>query len=64
MLLRDIAHRAKYHQLDKIDLVFVPIFIANEHERSGRWNRPNQRGPRSMGWRTTAQNLNLNRNRN
>ena len=28
---------------------------------SARWNRPNQRGPEEMGWRTTAQNLNLNR---
>ena len=31
------------------------------HERFGRWNRPNQAGPEEMGWRTTAQNLNLNR---
>mgnify|MGYP003694272171 CR=1 FL=1 len=29
--------------------------------RSARWNRPNQRGPEEMGWRTTAQNFNLNR---
>ena len=28
---------------------------------SGAWNRPNQRGPEQMGWRTTAQNYNLNR---
>ena len=25
------------------------------------WNRPNQVGPQEMGWRTTAQNFNLNR---
>src|SRR5262249_23989262 len=31
------------------------------HERTGRWNRPNQIGPEETGWRTTAQNLNLNR---
>jgi murein tripeptide amidase MpaA len=61
MLLRDIAHRGKDGLLDKADLVFVPIFNADGHERSSPWNRPNQRGPRSMGWRTTAQNLNLNR---
>ncbi|PKP88946.1 MAG: carboxypeptidase [Alphaproteobacteria bacterium HGW-Alphaproteobacteria-17] len=61
MLLRDIAHRGKHRLLDQADLVFVPIFNADGHERSGPWNRPNQRGPRSMGWRTTAQNLNLNR---
>lgn len=61
MLLRDIAHRGKHRLLDHADLVFVPIFNADGHERSSPWNRPNQRGPRSMGWRTTAQNLNLNR---
>jgi len=61
MLLRDIAHRGKHGLLDKGDLVFVPIFNADGHERASPWNRPNQRGPRSMGWRTTAQNLNLNR---
>jgi hypothetical protein len=61
MLLRDIAHRGKDRLLDRVDLVFVPIFNADGHERSGPWNRPNQRGPKNMGWRTTAQNLNLNR---
>lgn len=61
MLLRDVALRGKHTLLDRADLVFVPIFNADGHERSSRWNRPNQRGPRSMGWRTTAQNLNLNR---
>ena len=61
MLLRDIALRGKDRLLDHADLVFVPIFNADGHERASPWNRPNQRGPRSMGWRTTAQNLNLNR---
>jgi murein tripeptide amidase MpaA len=42
-------------------LVFVPVFNVDGHERFGRWNRPNQVGPSEMGWRTTAQNLNLNR---
>jgi len=42
-------------------LVFVPVFNVDGHERFGAWNRPNQRGPEQMGWRTTAQNLNLNR---
>ena len=42
-------------------LVFVPVFNVDGHERFGRWNRPNQRGPEEMGWRTTAQNFNLNR---
>lgn len=61
MLLRDIALRGKHRLLDRANLVFVPIFNADGHERSSRWNRPNQRGPREQGWRTTAQNLNLNR---
>lgn len=42
-------------------LVFVPVFNIDGHERFGAWNRPNQRGPQQMGWRTTAQNFNLNR---
>jgi hypothetical protein len=42
-------------------LVFVPVFNVDGHERFGPWNRPNQRGPEQMGWRTTAQNFNLNR---
>jgi murein tripeptide amidase MpaA len=47
--------------LDKQVLLFVPVFNVDGHERFGRWNRPNQRGPVAMGWRTTAQNYNLNR---
>lgn len=42
-------------------LLFVPVFSVDGHERFKAWNRPNQRGPEEMGWRTTAQNLNLNR---
>jgi len=47
--------------LKKVTLVFVPVFSVDGHERFGAWNRPNQVGPREMGWRTTSQNLNLNR---
>ncbi|MDB5767718.1 MAG: hypothetical protein JWQ61_2532 [Collimonas fungivorans] len=47
--------------LNKQVLVFVPVFNIDGHERFGRWNRPNQRGPEEMGWRTTGQNFNLNR---
>jgi hypothetical protein len=47
--------------LEKQVLVFVPVFNVDGHERFGAWNRPNQRGPVEMGWRTTAQNHNLNR---
>jgi len=47
--------------LDRFTLLFVPVFNVDGHERFGAWNRPNQVGPQEMGWRTTAQNFNLNR---
>src|SRR3546814_9212396 len=37
--------------LDRQVLLFVPVFNVDGHERFGRWNRPNQRGPEEMGWR-------------
>lgn len=61
MLLRDIVKGDKDSLLDKANLLFVPIFSIDAHERSGEFNRVNQRGPVNMGWRTTANNLNLNR---
>lgn len=45
----------------QLRLVFVPVFNVDGHERFGAYHRPNQIGPLEMGWRTTAQNLNLNR---
>ncbi|MGW8390011.1 M14 family metallopeptidase [Pseudoduganella sp. HUAS MS19] len=47
--------------LDKQVVLFVPVFNVDGHERFGKNNRPNQRGPAEMGWRVTAQNYNLNR---
>ena len=47
--------------LERIAVLFVPAFNTDGHERVGRWNRPNQSGPLETGWRTTAQNINLNR---
>jgi len=47
--------------LKHIAVLFVPAFNADGHERVGRWNRPNQNGPEETGWRTTSQNVNLNR---
>jgi hypothetical protein len=47
--------------LERVAILFVPAFNVDGHERFGRWNRPNQNGPEETGWRTTAQNLNLNR---
>ncbi|WP_373290761.1 M14 family metallopeptidase [Shewanella gelidii] len=61
MLLRDIVFANKQHLLADANLLFVPIFSVDGHERSGQYNRVNQRGPENMGWRTTATNLNLNR---
>ncbi len=61
MLLRDIAFGGKKSLLDKVNFLFIPILSVDAHERSSPYNRPNQRGPQNMGWRTNAQNLNLNR---
>ncbi len=62
LLLRQILDgEAAPGVLDKLVLLFVPVFNVDGHERFGRWNRPNQRGPEEMGWRTTAQGYNLNR---
>ncbi len=61
MLLRDIVHGDKAALLDNVDLLFVPIFSVDGHERRSSFNRMNQRGPVVQGWRTTAQNINLNR---
>jgi len=47
--------------LDNVTILFIPIFNVDGHERFGPFNRINQNGPREMGWRTTANNLNLNR---
>lgn len=62
MLLRDIAFSKSCNALlDHVTILFVPIFNTDGHERFGPYNRINQNGPEEMGWRTTAQNLNLNR---
>ncbi len=47
--------------LSAVTAVFVPVFNIDGHERFGPNQRPNQRGPEQMGFRTSAQNLNLNR---
>ena len=61
LLLRDIAFGGKKELLNKVNLLFIPILNVDGHERSSPYNRPNQRGPQNMGWRTNAQNYNLNR---
>jgi len=62
MLIRDLVINNKFPGLlDSVVLLFIPIFNVDGHERFGPFNRINQNGPEEMGWRTTAQNLNLNR---
>lgn len=62
MLLRDLTVRGTQKELlDRVNLLFVPIFNVDGHERTSPFNRVNQRGPENMGWRTNARNLNLNR---
>ena len=56
-----LAHPVGADLLERIAILFVPAFNVDGHERFGPWNRPNQNGPEETGWRTTAQNLNLNR---
>ncbi len=62
MLLREIAITEALEDLaDEAVILFMPIFNLDGHERSGPFNRINQNGPEEMGWRVTANNLNLNR---
>ena len=62
LLLREIlVTKQKESLLDSLNIIVVPIFSVDGHERKSKYNRINQNGPEEMGWRTTAQNLNLNR---
>lgn len=62
MLLRDMTVRGtKRALLDRANFLFIPILSVDGHERFSRYSRINQRGPVESGWRTNAQNLNLNR---
>ncbi|NWF49473.1 MAG: M14 family metallopeptidase [Ignavibacteriaceae bacterium] len=62
ILLREILiEKTKEFYLNNIDIIVVPIFNVDGHERKSKYNRINQNGPEEMGWRTTAQNYNLNR---
>ena len=61
-LLRDLLQgKVGKGLLDKQVFLFVPVFNVDGHENFKAWNRPNQRGPAEMGFRVTAQRLNLNR---
>jgi murein tripeptide amidase MpaA len=62
MLLRDLTVGGKFpHALDHTILLYAPIFNVDGHENSNPYLRINQNGPAEMGFRATAQNLNLNR---
>jgi hypothetical protein len=47
--------------LAAVNLLFVPCINPDGHERFGPHNRPNQRGPEEMGFRTNGVRMNLNR---
>lgn len=62
MLLRDMVIKKQYSNLlNHLTILFVPIFNVDGHEHFNAYNRINQDGPEEMGWRTTAQHYNLNR---
>lgn len=61
-LLRDIAiTKTRPGLLDKVVLLFIPMYNTDGHERFSAYNRINQNGPAEMGWRATSAGLNLNR---
>lgn len=62
ILLREILiTKERESLLDNLILLIIPVFNIDGHERMSPFNRPNQIGPKQMGWRTNALNLNLNR---
>lgn len=62
MLLRDLLiYQNDLDLLNHTSILFIPIFNADGHERFSKYSRINQNGPTEMGWRTTAQNYDLNR---
>ncbi len=61
-LARDILITGQRADLLRhVNLLIMPIFNVDGHERFGPASRINQNGPREMGWRVNAVNLNLNR---
>lgn len=62
MLMRDmVINKTLAHLLDSVTVLIIPIFNVDGHENFGPYNRINQNGPNEMGFRATAQRLNLNR---
>lgn len=61
-LLRDMAiTKSRGSLLDRVTLLFIPVYNVDGFERRSPFNRINQNGPAEMGWRGNATNLNLNR---
>jgi murein tripeptide amidase MpaA len=56
-----LGNKSKDNPLNKMILVWIPVFNVDGHEHRGRFQRPNQEGPFEQGERTTARRINLNR---
>ncbi len=62
LLARELVISNAYPQiLDSLIIAIIPIMNPDGHARSNPYNRINQKGPKSAGWRVTADRLNLNR---
>ncbi|MEX1189133.1 MAG: M14 family metallopeptidase [Bacteroidia bacterium] len=61
MLIRDLTTGRLRSLLEKINVVVIPVINPDGFARQSEYNRINQRGPSSMGWRTNSLNRNLNR---
>jgi len=62
MLLRDITqNKINRESAKNTTIIFIPILNPDGHEYYRKNSRINQNGPDSCGWRTNANNLNLNR---
>ncbi len=62
MLLRDILiTKSRAALLDDVIILSIAVFNPDGHERTSPYNRINENGPDRMGFRVTAQRLNLNR---
>lgn len=61
-LLRDLLDgKVAPGALAAVNVVFVPCINPDGHERFSANNRPNQRGPEEMGFRTNSTRVNINR---
>jgi hypothetical protein len=62
MVLRDIALGRRPELVKGVVTLFAPIYNADGHEHVSIYNRSNQNGPvEGMGYRATANGINLNR---